>query len=207
MRALPEPASFVACNHSGDNTTHKCHHDTSVTLASRLYNPMALSTRRRRALFGSQSEDWIDTGGSPSWKQASSGRRSQQGRDHRDEYRKRNGSSRLMEGNTEQPAIPSVATPSSRTRPTIQAMRGSRCSDRRESQSTRTYWRERHFIFHIHNTEDGLMVLLDCPEERFKGALASKVSYQQDSRQISITLGPAFFTGKMTADGKALERP
>lgn len=62
-----------------------------------------------------------------------------------------------------------------------------------------------HFIFHIHNTEDGLMALLDCPEERFKGALASRVSFDQDSRQISITISQAIFTGKMTADGKALD--
>ena len=62
-----------------------------------------------------------------------------------------------------------------------------------------------HFIFHIHNTEDGLMVLLDCPEEKFKGALASKVSHDQDSRQISITMVQAIFLGKMTADGKALD--
>ena len=62
-----------------------------------------------------------------------------------------------------------------------------------------------HFIFHIHNTEDGLMVLLDCPDEKFKGALASKVSYDQASRQFSITFGPSIFAGKMTADGKALD--
>jgi hypothetical protein len=62
-----------------------------------------------------------------------------------------------------------------------------------------------HFIFHMHNTEDGLMVQLDCPDEMFKGALASKVSYDQESRQISITLGQSIFTGKMTLDGKALD--
>jgi hypothetical protein len=62
-----------------------------------------------------------------------------------------------------------------------------------------------HFIFHMHNTEDGLMVLLDCPDEKFKGALASKVTYDQDSREISITLGQSIFSGKMTADGKALD--
>jgi hypothetical protein len=62
-----------------------------------------------------------------------------------------------------------------------------------------------HFIFHMHNTEDGLMVQLDCPEEMFKGALASKVSYDQESRQISITLGQSIFTGRMTADGKSLD--
>jgi hypothetical protein len=62
-----------------------------------------------------------------------------------------------------------------------------------------------HFFFHIHNTEDGLMVLADCPEEEFKGALASKVTYDQASRQISITFGVATFTGTMTADGKALD--
>ncbi len=63
-----------------------------------------------------------------------------------------------------------------------------------------------HFIFHIHNTEDGLMALLDCPEEEFKGALASKVSYDEESRQISITfLGGAIFAGKMAKDGKALD--
>lgn len=64
---------------------------------------------------------------------------------------------------------------------------------------------EIHFIFHIHNTEDGLMALLDCPDERFKGALASKVSYDQDSRQISITIGQSIFAGKMTADGRSLD--
>ena len=62
-----------------------------------------------------------------------------------------------------------------------------------------------HFIFHIHNTEDGLMALLDCPDEQFKGALASSVSYDQASRQLSITVGTAIFAGKMTADGKALD--
>ena len=62
-----------------------------------------------------------------------------------------------------------------------------------------------HFIFHLRNTEDGLMALLDCPEEKFKGALASKVSYNQNSRQISITLSQTVFTGRMSADGKALE--
>jgi hypothetical protein len=64
---------------------------------------------------------------------------------------------------------------------------------------------ELHFVLHIANTEDGLMALLDCPEEKFKGALASKVSYDQDSRQISITFFRSVFAGKMTADGKALD--
>lgn len=49
------------------------------------------------------------------------------------------------------------------------------------------------------------MALLDCPEEKFKGALASKVTYDQDSRQVSITILQAIFAGKMTADGKALD--
>lgn len=62
-----------------------------------------------------------------------------------------------------------------------------------------------HLILHIHNTEDGLMALLNCPEEKFKGALASKVTYNLDSRQISITIFQAIFVGKLTADGKALD--
>lgn len=62
-----------------------------------------------------------------------------------------------------------------------------------------------HFILHLHNTQDGLMALLDCPEEQFKGALASKVFYDQDSRQISITVGWSIFAGKMTSDGKSLD--
>lgn len=62
-----------------------------------------------------------------------------------------------------------------------------------------------HFIFHLHNTEDGLMAFLDCPEERFKGALASKVTYDQNTRRITIEFGQEVFTGKMTADGKALD--
>jgi hypothetical protein len=64
---------------------------------------------------------------------------------------------------------------------------------------------EIHFILHLRNTEDGLMALFDCPEEQFKGALASKVFYDQDSRQISITLGWSIFSGTMTPDGKALD--
>ena len=64
---------------------------------------------------------------------------------------------------------------------------------------------EIHFVFHLSNTEDGLMALLDCREEKVKGALASKVSYDQDSRQISLTFGQSIFAGKMTADGKALD--
>lgn len=62
-----------------------------------------------------------------------------------------------------------------------------------------------HLIFHIHNTEDGLMATLDCPEEKFKGALASKVTYDVDSRQISITVGQSIYAGKITADGTALD--
>ncbi|MGB8260284.1 MAG: hypothetical protein WCE75_08025 [Terracidiphilus sp.] len=62
-----------------------------------------------------------------------------------------------------------------------------------------------HFILHVSNTEDGLAVFLDCPDERFKGAKASKITYDQDSRQISFKVGAATWTGKMTADGKALD--
>jgi hypothetical protein len=62
-----------------------------------------------------------------------------------------------------------------------------------------------HFIFHIHNTEDGLSVLIDVPDEKVKGALACKVSNNQASRQLSFTSGYAFFTGKMTADGKGMD--
>jgi hypothetical protein len=62
-----------------------------------------------------------------------------------------------------------------------------------------------HFIFHIHNTEDGLMVLIDCPEEKFKGALASKAIYNHASRELSITIGQAIFAGKMSINGKALD--
>lgn len=49
------------------------------------------------------------------------------------------------------------------------------------------------------------MALLDCPEEQFKGALASKVTYDTDSRQISITFSQMVFAGKMAADGKSLD--
>lgn len=64
---------------------------------------------------------------------------------------------------------------------------------------------EIHFILHLSNTEDGLMALLDCPEEKFKGALAKKVFYDRESRQISLTFGYSMFAGQMTADGKALD--
>ena len=62
-----------------------------------------------------------------------------------------------------------------------------------------------HFIFHIHNTEDGLMILIDCPDEHFKGALASQVTYDQATRQLTFHCGYATWTGTMTADGKGLD--
>jgi len=62
-----------------------------------------------------------------------------------------------------------------------------------------------HMIFHIHNTEDGLMAQLDCLEEKFKGALASKVTYDVDSRQISIHIFQSIFAGKLSANGNALD--
>jgi hypothetical protein len=62
-----------------------------------------------------------------------------------------------------------------------------------------------HFILHVFNTEDGLMMFLDCPEERFKGARASKVAFDAGTRQLSFKLGASTWTGKMTADGKALD--
>lgn len=61
------------------------------------------------------------------------------------------------------------------------------------------------FIFHIHNTEDGLIILIDCPDEQFKGALASKVSYDQAARHLTFTSGYGLWTGKMSADGRALD--
>jgi len=57
----------------------------------------------------------------------------------------------------------------------------------------------------MHYTEDGLMIQLDCPDERFKGALASDVTFDTSSRQISMTIGMARFNGKMTPDGKFLD--
>jgi hypothetical protein len=62
-----------------------------------------------------------------------------------------------------------------------------------------------HFILHIHNTEDGLMITEDCPDEMYKGALANKVTYDQASRQLTFTSGYASWTGKMSADGKSLD--
>ena len=64
---------------------------------------------------------------------------------------------------------------------------------------------EIHFILHLSNTEDGLMALLDCPEEKFKGALASKVFYDREAREISLTFGLSLFAGKLTEDGTALD--
>lgn len=61
-----------------------------------------------------------------------------------------------------------------------------------------------HFILHIPNTEDGLMALLDCPEEKFEGALSRKISFDKKSRKISITILRSVFAGKMTAGGKSL---
>jgi hypothetical protein len=60
-------------------------------------------------------------------------------------------------------------------------------------------------IFHISNTEDGLRAYLDVPYEEIKGALAHTVTYDQDSRNISISFGQAAYSGKMTADGMALD--
>lgn len=62
-----------------------------------------------------------------------------------------------------------------------------------------------HFILHVSNTKHGPMVFLDCPDERFKGARASKVNNDPRSRQISFKIGASKWTGKMTADGKALD--
>jgi hypothetical protein len=60
-------------------------------------------------------------------------------------------------------------------------------------------------IFHISNTEDGLRAYLDIPQEMIKGALAHTVTYDQASRNISISFGEAVYSGKMTADGMALD--
>lgn len=60
-------------------------------------------------------------------------------------------------------------------------------------------------VFHISNTEDGLRAYLDIPEEQIKGALAHTVSYDAATRNISISFGQAVYSGKMTADGMALD--
>jgi hypothetical protein len=60
-------------------------------------------------------------------------------------------------------------------------------------------------IFHISNTEDGLRAYLDVPQEQIKGALAHTVSYDAASRGISISFGDTVYSGKMTADGMALD--
>jgi hypothetical protein len=60
-------------------------------------------------------------------------------------------------------------------------------------------------VFHISNTEDGLRAYLDIPKEQIKGALAHTVSYDAASRNISISFGQAVYSGKMTADGMALD--
>ena len=60
-------------------------------------------------------------------------------------------------------------------------------------------------VFHISNTEDGLRAYLDVPYEQIKGALAHSVSYDAATRNISISFGQAVYSGKMTADGTALD--
>ena len=60
-------------------------------------------------------------------------------------------------------------------------------------------------IFHISNTEDGLRAYLDVPKEQIKGALAHTVTYDQASRNISISFGDTVYSGTMTADGMALD--
>ncbi|MDR3775046.1 MAG: hypothetical protein P4L26_16955 [Terracidiphilus sp.] len=60
-------------------------------------------------------------------------------------------------------------------------------------------------IFHISNTEDGLRAYLDVPHEQIKGALAHTVSYDAATRNISISFGATVYSGKMTADGMALD--
>lgn len=60
-------------------------------------------------------------------------------------------------------------------------------------------------IFHISNTDDGLRAYLDVPQEQIKGALAHTVTYDQTSRDISISFGSTVYSGKMTADGLALD--
>jgi hypothetical protein len=41
-----------------------------------------------------------------------------------------------------------------------------------------------HIILHISNTEDGLMALLDCPEEKFEGALAQDFLRQEIAEDL-----------------------
>ena len=60
-------------------------------------------------------------------------------------------------------------------------------------------------IFHISNTEDGLRAYLDVPQEKIKGALAHTVTFDQASREISISFGAAVYSGKMTPDGRAMD--
>jgi hypothetical protein len=60
-------------------------------------------------------------------------------------------------------------------------------------------------VFHISNTEDGLRAYLDVPEEQIKGALAHTVSYDAATRNVSISFGQTVYSGKMTADGMALD--
>ena len=60
-------------------------------------------------------------------------------------------------------------------------------------------------VFHISNTEDGLRAYLDVPYEQIKGALAHSVSYDAATRNLSISFGQAVYSGKMTADGMALD--
>jgi hypothetical protein len=62
-----------------------------------------------------------------------------------------------------------------------------------------------HYTLHISNTKDGLIVWIDCQEEQFKGARTSKVAFNQEARQIAFSIGQATWTGKLSAEGNALE--
>lgn len=62
-----------------------------------------------------------------------------------------------------------------------------------------------HFTLHITNTEDGLVVWTDCQEEQFKGLRTSKVTFNQETRQIAFANGQTTWTGKLSADGNTLE--
>ena len=67
---------------------------------------------------------------------------------------------------------------------------------------------EVHFILPISNTEDGLMIFLDCPDEKFKGARASKVACDQVARQFSFRILNANLGGRSLRTTKlwALQR-
>jgi hypothetical protein len=62
-----------------------------------------------------------------------------------------------------------------------------------------------HVVFHIFNTEDGLMATLDSPDQGAKGIPVSKVTRDDASLKMEVKMVGGVFEGKIAKDLSAIE--